>query len=99
MKLYRRVEVVNGETTEPVAFVGVHPVLWCSSACLAQEPTAAFVEASDVEQIIADLLAAGKALEKAGVLTEYLGDKQDAIKAMRQMREATAKAEEVKCGL
>jgi hypothetical protein len=40
-----------------------------------------------------DLLAACKALNKAGVLTEYLGDEPEAIEAKRQARNAIAKAE------
>ena len=40
--LYRRVDLVNGETNEPVQFVGVYVLRWGES-----EPTVAFVQWSD----------------------------------------------------
>lgn len=39
-ELYRRVNIVNGETAEPVHFVGIHPVAWGESP----QPTVGFVE-------------------------------------------------------
>ena len=47
---YRRVEIVDGETTEPAQFVGVHPLVW-HRAC-GGDPTAAFVESDEMEKLL-----------------------------------------------
>ena len=57
-KLYRRVEVVDGESTEPVHFVGIRVIHWLEGDCNIM-PTAGFVEIET--DIITDLLDACKA--------------------------------------
>ena len=57
MKYYRRVEIVDGETAEPVNFVGLPPVTWMMARSLNSdgamiEPTAAFVESDEVEELL-----------------------------------------------
>lgn len=41
--LYRRVEIKDGATEEPVSFVGVHPIKWYRMG--GDAPDAAFIEA------------------------------------------------------
>ena len=43
MTIYKRVEIVDGETKEPVQFVALHPFAWPED----YTPTAAFVEDED----------------------------------------------------
>ena len=57
-KLYRRVEVVDGESVEPVHFVGIRVVPWLEGDCNIT-PTAGFVEIET--DIVTDLLEACKA--------------------------------------
>ena len=45
---YRRVEIVDGETAEPVHFVGIYPMDWPSYIA----PTAAFVESDEVGKLL-----------------------------------------------
>ena len=56
MTIYKRVEIVDGETKEPVQFVALHPFAWPED----YTPTAAFVEDEDATARLtaADALAA-----------------------------------------
>ena len=45
---YRRVEIVDGETADPVHFVGIHPMMWPGYI----NPTAAFVESDEAEKLL-----------------------------------------------
>ena len=45
---YRRVKIVDGETAEPVHFVGIFPANWPGYIA----PTAAFVESDEVEKLL-----------------------------------------------
>lgn len=58
MTFYRRVEIVDGETKEPVNFVGFYPILWMEGDRAVIQPTTAFVETD----IVDDLLDAYKAI-------------------------------------
>ena len=49
---YRRVEIVDGETEEPVHFVGIHPIGWMNGDPKMIRPTAAFVECDEVEKLL-----------------------------------------------
>lgn len=67
--LYKRVEIKNGETTEPVSFVGVHPIAWPRYV---GEPEVAFAE---VDEDTEALRAAGDELaEKASVASQFVAD-------------------------
>lgn len=59
--LYKRVEIKNGETTEPVSFVGVHPIAWPRYV---GEPEVAFAEVDEDPEA---LRAAGDELAGAGI--------------------------------
>jgi hypothetical protein len=50
MTIYRRVEIVNGESAEPVAWVAVHPVNWPGWV---GAPDAGFVEDEATERRLA----------------------------------------------
>jgi hypothetical protein len=50
MTVYRRIEIVNGESAEPVAWVAVHPVNWPGHI---GEPDAAFIEDEAAERRLA----------------------------------------------
>ena len=51
-QLYRRVEIVDGETTEPVHYVGVHPITWMNADRKMIEPIVAFVESDEAEKLL-----------------------------------------------
>jgi hypothetical protein len=56
--LYRGVEIVDGETEEPVNYVGIHPIRWPTAE--GRQPTVAFVAIDDD-----DVFSAGDELAAA----------------------------------
>ncbi|MCK5307189.1 MAG: hypothetical protein KAJ73_01125 [Zetaproteobacteria bacterium] len=59
---YRRVEIVDGESVEPVQFVGFPPITFMIARDLNSdlemiEPTAAFVESDEVEKLLRKIRA------------------------------------------
>ena len=79
MTIYKRVEIVDGETKEPVQFVALHPFAWPED----YTPTAAFVEDEDATA----RLTAADAL--ATTAANHIADPQcahtllDLVKALR----------------
>jgi len=44
--IYKRIDIVDGETEEPVNFVGVHPLSWEKRTTI-KSPAAGFVEINE----------------------------------------------------
>ena len=92
MTIYKRVEIVDGETKEPVQFVALHPFAWPED----YTPTAAFVEDEDATARLtaADALAKAaegfeEAFEDGGLIDDLVVSRYDAlIASLRKYREA-----------
>ena len=95
MTIYKRVEIVDGETKEPVQFVALHPFAWPEDYI----PTAAFVEDEDATARLtaADaLFAASKDASK--FFAKYVADTGSTLskRALNRLERAMYEYEEAK---
>lgn len=71
--MYRRVEIIDGESVEPVQFVGTYVLRWPKGL----EPQAAFVEADGVEAKLEAAEALATALTPLAELGQHIGTNYD----------------------
>jgi len=86
MMYYRAVEIKDGESAEPVSFVGVHPIAWHDIA--SGPPAVGFVE----DDVVDALLAACEAGKQ--FVAKYAADTESIIarRALDKMEAAIALA-------
>jgi hypothetical protein len=99
MTVYRRIEIVNGESAEPVAWVGVHPVNWPGWV---GAPDAGFVEDEATERRLAaaewlaasviDLLHVAAEYDDLWSVPQFLADEPAVIALKRALADWTQAA-------